>query len=81
MRVLGYAYALVSAGGPAETEWCSLDGIPTHAEIAVEFTRLDSKAGSRQRANLVDADAAIRAERHRLSLQAPDLSLEGTNPN
>ena len=67
VRVLCYTYALVSAGDPPESEWCSLDWALAHLTVAESFARMDSKAGAACRAHLVEAEATVRHEWHRLT--------------
>ena len=65
----------MSAEDPADTEWCSMDSVVKHIEVTEEYARLDSKTGGLQRALLVEAEASVRYEWHRLSLQDSSLPL------
>ena len=63
------AYALLSAGGPADAEWCSVGSVFHHIEIADGYARLGSKTWGLQYAHLVGAESSVRYEWRRLSLQ------------
>ena len=71
-----YSYVLVSSGGPDGEEWCTLDGALSHLNQVEAYARMDSKAFGRLHARLVEAESAIRHERHRVSQQDREISLD-----
>ena len=78
VRVLSYAYVLVSRKDPLESERCSLDGVLIHLASVEAYARMGSKAGFSLHATLVETEISIRQERHRISQMNPSLSLTDT---
>ena len=78
VRVLSYAYALVSSKDPIESEWCSLDGASIHLAAVEAYARMDSKAGFSLHATLVETEVSIRQEWHKLLQMNPTMSLTDT---
>ena len=75
VRVLCYTYALVSAGGEPENEWCSLEWALHHLAVVESFARMDSKSGASPQQHLVEAEVTVRHEWHRLTQADSSISL------
>ena len=76
VKILMYSYVLVSSVDPDGEEWCTLDGALSHLNQVEAYARMDSKAFGKLHARLVDAEAAIRHEWHRVTQQDREISLD-----
>ena len=71
-----YSYLLVSSSDPDGEEWCAMDGVLSHINLVESYARLDSKAVGSLRSRLVEAEATIRHEWHRVMQQDRGISLD-----
>ena len=76
VEILMYSYVLVSPNDPDGEEWCALDGVLSHLNQVEAYARLDSKAVGSLHGRLVEAEASIRHEWHRVTQQDHELSLD-----
>ena len=77
VRILSYAYVLVSAGDTAGDEWCTMDGALAHLNVADQYARWGSKTNDSPHTLLAEAETTIRHERHRLMQQDKTITLDG----
>ena len=76
VKILMYSYLLVSSSDPDGEEWCTMDGVLSHINVVESYARLDSKALSSLHSRLVEAEATIRHEWHRVMQQDREISLD-----
>ena len=62
-----YTYLLASPNGPDGSDWRTMGGSIAHIFHVEHYARLESKASGALRIRLVEAEASIRHERHRVA--------------
>ena len=71
-----YSYVLVSAGDASGNEWRTTDGALLHLNTVEQYDRWDSKASGSFQSRLIEAEATIRHEWHRITQHDKTMSLD-----
>ena len=75
VRVLMTTYALVSAGDPIESTWCTYNASQQHVSTVETFSRASSKANYQFHSRVMESELLVRSEWTRVSHAEPTLSL------
>ena len=75
VRVLMMTYALVSAGDPIETTWCTYNAAYQHISTVETYSRASAKANYQQYSRVMESELLVRQEWTRVSHAEPTLSL------